>query len=111
MGWEGQAGILMVRTKGKRLTAGAEQRLTFPFPFVHHQPPDWKVEQLLTVEPRAQSTVQCCVHFPWLVGCGVLRSIGWVCFSYSLFSQPTTEEDPTNLTHQLPTKKMKRQNE
>ena len=27
--------------------------LTFPFPFVHHQPPDWKVERLLTVETRA----------------------------------------------------------
>ena len=29
-----------------------KQRLTFPFPFVHHQPHDWKVEQLLTVERR-----------------------------------------------------------
>ena len=33
------------------------QRLTFPFPFVHHQSHDWqegfrKVEQLLTVETR-----------------------------------------------------------
>jgi len=28
------------------------QRLTFPFPFVHHQPHDWKVEQLLTVETK-----------------------------------------------------------
>ena len=27
------------------------QRLTFPFPFVHHQSHDWKVEQLLTLEP------------------------------------------------------------
>ena len=27
------------------------QRLTFPFPFVHHQDNDWKVEQLLTLEP------------------------------------------------------------
>ena len=33
-----------------RVIAG--QRLTFPFPFVHHQPPDWKVEQLLTMETR-----------------------------------------------------------
>ena len=30
----------------------SSQRLTFPFPFVHHQPPDWKVEQLLTMETR-----------------------------------------------------------
>jgi hypothetical protein len=29
------------------------QRLTFPFPFVHHQPHDWKVEQLSTVETRS----------------------------------------------------------
>ena len=28
----------------------ASERLTFPFPFVHHQPRDWKVEQLLTME-------------------------------------------------------------
>jgi hypothetical protein len=25
----------------------AEKRLTFPFPFVHHQPHDWKVDQKL----------------------------------------------------------------
>ena len=39
-----------------------KQRLTFPFPFVHHQPHDWKVEQLLTVERRTlkrRSTVGC----------------------------------------------------
>ena len=30
----------------------AQQRLTFPFPFVHHQPHDRKVGQLLTVETR-----------------------------------------------------------
>ena len=29
----------------------AWQRLTFPFPFVHHQSHDRKVEQLLTLEP------------------------------------------------------------
>ena len=31
----------------------AEKRLTFPFPFVHHQPHDWKVDQKL-MERRTQ---------------------------------------------------------
>ena len=40
--------------RNHRLTASItmkkrEQRLTFPFPFVHHQSHDWKVEQLLTL--------------------------------------------------------------
>jgi hypothetical protein len=29
------------------------ERLTFPFPFVHLQPLDWKLEQLLTVETKS----------------------------------------------------------
>jgi len=33
-----------------------EQRLTFPFPFVHHQLHDRKVGQLLTVETRTLSS-------------------------------------------------------
>ena len=32
------------RKSMKGLTARPQQRLTFPFPFVHHQPHDWKVE-------------------------------------------------------------------
>ena len=40
------------------------QRLTFPFPFVHHQSHDWKVEQLLTLEPAsvlARALARACV--------------------------------------------------
>ena len=32
-------------------------RLIFPFPFVHHQPHEWKEEQLLTVETRTPLSI------------------------------------------------------
>ena len=42
------------KTPSNRWLCSFGQRLTFPFPFVHHQPHDWKVEQLLTVETRTR---------------------------------------------------------
>ena len=35
------------------------QRLTFPFPFVHLQPLDCKLEQLLTVETKSHGSTGC----------------------------------------------------
>ena len=49
---------LLSTKRGGAHTERGRQWLTFPFPFVHHQPPDWKVERLLTVETRAP--------FPWV---------------------------------------------
>ena len=43
---------LLRSSRKEKRKVSAKQRLTFPFPFVHHQPHDWKVEQLLTVERR-----------------------------------------------------------
>ena len=55
---------LLRSSRKEKRKVSAKQRLTFPFPFVHHQPHDWKVEQLLTVERRTlkrriSSTVGC----------------------------------------------------
>ena len=53
---------LTARLRSTLCPERSQQRLTFPFPFVHHQPHDWKVEQLLTVERRTlkrRSTVSC----------------------------------------------------
>jgi hypothetical protein len=46
-----------VRMKEKESAANTQQRLTFPFPFVHLQPLDCKLEQLNTVETKSQGLV------------------------------------------------------
>ena len=37
------------------------QRSTFPFPYVHHQPDNRKVGQLLTVENSLENTKEMCL--------------------------------------------------
>jgi len=47
------------------------QRLTFPFPFVHLQPLDGKLEELLTVETKSH------IHGEWCQGLPGTRKGGW----------------------------------
>ena len=42
-----------------RQRPGINERLTFPFPFVHLQPLDCKLEQLLTVETKSHGSTGC----------------------------------------------------
>ena len=48
-----QAGYTLTLPRFQVVEILVQQRLTFPFPFVHHQPHDWKVDQKL-MERRTQ---------------------------------------------------------
>ena len=64
--------------KGSNLIKTWMQRLSFPFPFVHHQSYDWKVEQLLTLEPDVFSSLLSSI------GSGI-TFLSFAMFSHHLF--------------------------